>query len=773
MGIFELTMRDGIQLFSIDYNVLDDNKIKNKIKAIKLVIKSSFGGNKTYINQIMFYENTIQEITAMETSQSRNSFQQEINLPEDLSNSQISLEESNQKNLNINNKIKKINKNSGKNKKIDDNYNGNKIKKHNIIDFISETNSKASEITDNNRAKIREKENIKIEENNINFKKAKIKINNDDYSLEKNENEEIENTNIENYEGNKVLTTSEGFHNSYMEQKSISSKNEEENENYHNKKVQKLEKILKQKILKNDNINNNINRDEIFFQNYNQNKTQDYEENQLNKKNNFLRDDRNNNMNNFQNLTPIVKNSYYNVNRRNMNLYNNSERESNYEENSDKNNTIQKYFQINANTQGRFTDKGYNYLMEKKRYATPKMSDIYLNQNEKKLRNKTLQNFGKSKLNKTSIDGNRAYETLEYQLNDMEQHLQKMALNSDMILQKENNNNNSKIAREENDFNNNINLNRNNNPINNINNIQSNNSMMSNMTNNYLNDELRNQMNNTNNYQFINNNNEETKDINERIDNLEKNIFSIREELNNISSGLKLFLDKEYFLYNFKDTIKQICYNFFSEKMDNNQQRNNENLESNENEEQDYSQYNSDFNESKNNRNNPNISKKEKLGIEDRINKKIDEKLEYLCDNLKNQIFEKYLQPSIKEIENSMKQNIEDIKEKVDSMNYSNLNNINNEDMSKKYFNNDINGERDDKEENGEENFSSNNNYENSLRNNSNTSKVQKNKYEEINRLGVKLYGKLMEKEKKLRLLKQETTKLLNGKNIDNNFSNK
>ena len=201
--------------------------------------------------------------------------------------------------------------------------------------------------------------------------------------------------------------------------------------------------------------------------------------------------------------------------------------------------------------------------MEKKRYATPKMSDIYLNQNEKKLRNKTLQNFGKSKLNKTSIDGNRAYETLEYQLNDMEQHLQKMALNSDMILQKENNNNNSKIAREENDFNNNINLNRNNNPINNINNIQSNNSMMSNMTNNYLNDELRNQMNNTNNHQFINNNNEETKDINERIDNLEKNIFSIREELNNISSGLKLFLDKEYFLYNFKDTIKQICYNFF------------------------------------------------------------------------------------------------------------------------------------------------------------------------------------------------------------------
>ena len=48
----------------------------------------------------------------------------------------------------------------------------------------------------------------------------------------------------------------------------------------------------------------------------------------------------------------------------------------------------------------------------------------------------------------------------------------------------------------------------------------------------------------------------------------------------------------------------------------------------------------------------------------------------------------------------------------------------------------------------------------------------QRKKYEEINRLGEKLYGKLMEKEKKLNLLKQETTKLLNGKSMDNNDSN-
>ena len=68
---------------------------------------------------------------------------------------------------------------------------------------------------------------------------------------------------------------------------------------------------------------------------------------------------------------------------------------------------------------------------------------------------------------------------------------------------------------------------------------------------------------------------------------------------------------------------------------------------------------------------------------------------------------------------------------------------------------------------NGEEMIFSNNNYEGSL----NKKNMQRKKYEEINRLGEKLYDKLMEKEKKLKLLKQETTKLLNGKSMDNNNS--
>jgi hypothetical protein len=276
---------------------------------------------------------------------------------------------------------------------------------------------------------------------------------------------------------------------------------------------------------------------------------------------------------------------------------------------------------------------------------------------------------------------------------------------------------------------------------------------------------LYNNTNNNNNYftNYKNNNDsqygntyyrdrDESKEINERIDNLEKNIYEIKNEINNISSGIKLFLDKDYFLYNFKDSIKQICYDFFSEKINNeniNQTRN----ENNENEEQDNSQDNSEFSESKNLQNNNNIN--EKGEIEEKINKKIDEKLDYLCNNLKNQIFEKYLQPSINEIESSMKQNIEDIKKKVDTLNYSNENNTN-----------DINTNNTNEYINGEDMIYSN--YEGSI----DKKNKQRKKYEEINRLGEKLYDKLMEKEKKLKLLKQETTKLLNGKSMDNNYSN-
>ena len=637
------------------------------------------------------------------------------------------------------------------------------IKKHNIIDFISETNPKASD------KKFLTKEN----QNNTDYNKGqdqdiKIEENNIIYNGNKEQYDNINNNN--NEDENKMITSSEGFQNSYMDNidiKSSSRQNEEEYQNEkeknikntnlfynNNKKVQKLEKILKQKILKNDThphphphprMHKTINQDEIYFQNYNnQNLTQDYNMN---------------NVNNFPNFTPILKNNKnnYNLIRNVNNQIDLNERDNNnyFNEENNERNPIQKYFQINANTPGRFNMTGYDYLLNKKRPTTPKINEIYLNQNQKKLKNRTLQNFARNNLNKTDINSNKAYETLEYQLNDMEQHLQKMALNSDMIIPNFNNNNLSKSNRTQNNFQNKKQINNNTSVLSNATSYLNEERFNINNNNNYF----TNYKNNINDSQYVNNNTfykekekDEFNEINERIDNLEKNIFEIKNEINNISSGIKLFLDKEYFLYNFKDAIKQICYDFFSEKTENNE--NNENInqtrnENNTNEEQENSQYNSELSESKNLQNNNNS--KNKGGIEDKLNKKIDEKLEYLCDNLKNQIVEKYLQPSINEIENSMKQNIEDIKKKVDTMNYSNEIKSNN---TNEYIN-------------GEEMIFSNNNYEGSL----NKKNMQRKKYEEINRLGEKLYDKLMEKEKKLKLLKQETTKLLNGKSMDNNNS--
>ena len=51
-----------------------------------------------------------------------------------------------------------------------------------------------------------------------------------------------------------------------------------------------------------------------------------------------------------------------------------------------------------------------------------------------------------------------------------------------------------------------------------------------------------------------------------------------------------------------------------------------------------------------------------------------------------------------------------------------------------------------------------------------NSSKLRNEKFDEINRIGEKLYNKLVEKEKKLNLLKQEKTRFLNEGNGKGNI---
>ena len=78
-----------------------------------------------------------------------------------------------------------------------------------------------------------------------------------------------------------------------------------------------------------------------------------------------------------------------------------------------------------------------------------------------------------------------------------------------------------------------------------------------------------------------------------------------------------------------------------------------------------------------------------------------------------------------------MKKNIEQIQYEVDNMEKQNINNINElskEDLSYKLS----------------------------------TSKIRNQKFDEINKIGERLYNKLLEKEKKLKLLKKEKAKFLN-----------
>ena len=775
MGIFELEMRDGIQLFPIDYNVLDDISIKNRIKAIKIIIKSTYGENKTYINQIMFYENTAKEIISCnenendndnenELIQSKNeSYQKELNLPGDLSNSQISEEEKGQQ-IDIKNNFIRHNKNRKKSAEDD-------------------------EAKENNKS---DKENIKVEENN------NINRNEDSNKEINNEEGENEDNSGDDNEENKIISSSDelkepqvnNYKRRYIKNKermrqiekkqNLKKINNNNNYNYNtkSKKVRKIEKILKENILNNDY--KKMNQNETYMENLNHNRTQGFGEydDKYNSKYNNNKHRTINSFDDYPSLTPLIKKKYNNENN-----YNISNRNSNEEEN----NNIQQYFKISEPPAKHNSIYGYEYLINKKRPNTPNMREVKRNaipgQNKilDEYKNRTTMN-GFSHLSNVN-DNNNAYETLEMQLQDMEQYLKNMALNKDI----NSNSNYSKSNREEQGkenhyYNNDIYINNNF-----IDKKSKHQSFISNNSNNYKNNENYEPKDlNTNNINYNNNeelkynsdninmNNEDDSTVNRRIDNLEKNIFEIKNALSDISSNLKVFLDKETFLYNFKDSIKQICYDFFSSRINNfNNEENNiysdnngrinneiENENENENEDANNSQYSGEYTENKDNQN-------ENQNIEEKINKKIDEKLEYLCDNLQNQIFEKYLQPSINEIEKSMKQNIEDIKEKVDSINCTNISvkktNIADESqISNKYKNYDNSS------------YLKYKNYSQISNNdifNNNSSIIKKEKCEEINRLGEKLYKKLLEKEKKLKLLKQETNMLMSIKNSQNNIN--
>ena len=212
----------------------------------------------------------------------------------------------------------------------------------------------------------------------------------------------------------------------------------------------------------------------------------------------------------------------------------------------------------------------------------------------------------------------------------------------------------------------------------------------------------------------------QTNQIKQKLDYLEGNILEIKKSLQEISEGFAFCISQNY-INNFKEEILFICDEIYNEYYPNNNIKFNTSSEKNGNESLiSNSNYIS--------QNDINDNGKLEKELENQINQKLDEKL----GSLQNNIFDKYLKPTINKIGDSMKKNLEQIQVEVDNMDKMNIN----------------------------EN-SKNNEKENDLSYKLSTSKIRNEKFDEINKIGERLYNKLLEKEKKLKLLKQEKAKFL------------
>ena len=142
--------------------------------------------------------------------------------------------------------------------------------------------------------------------------------------------------------------------------------------------------------------------------------------------------------------------------------------------------------------------------------------------------------------------------------------------------------------------------------------------------------------------------------------------------------------------------------------------------------------------------------------FEARLNKKIEEKFDILANNIENQVYKDFLQPSINAIENRMKENLDEIKEKLSNLN--NNNNLNSQSENTRFI----------------DSYRMNRSIRSSMNDVGKSTQRRNDKFDEINKIGEKLYDKLVEKEKKLKDLKNETTNYLKKKlkNDEKRYSN-
>ena len=721
-------MRPGKQLFPLNYNnIINNNNIKNNIKAIKIIVRETYGGNRTYINQIMFYEQNAQQVNDLISGNELNKiYKNQKKLIQNYSNNQLNK----QFIINKNNSF-----NSGKKRNKNNQLNEQKKCTTNCTteEYIKQNNSQTNNI--NNKQNKNKKGNC-----NETFKDNKSFI-------EKEKGNEVKDD-IYNEEGEIIDIEGEGEGGQYNDVKSneylkeeendieeINNENEnnnEENQILNYKKVSGIKMQNKKKS--NDNIRLKIikNNKNYHKQSLEINLNENLTPNKYLKRVKSLTSGNNSNISNinFHNFGLILNNNSSTQNYSNIDNYNNNLNLLNYSNNKNFKNKTEnstKYNQYIKNINNEENNINDNY--------DEGISDIPLNSMQ--IGNDLPSNlFNKSKI----LINNNFKNNLEYEEQLQQQILDISDINKRMNKTYDNNeydnksklrpsfisNNQSnnlsilspKIENEENpneqnnyyneNYNNNINKynyfsERNNNNINlnnfNINNNISNNSQRFSIISNYDNNK-NNIMNN-----IMNNKN---KLIKEKLDYLEGNIIEIRNEINLISENISFLSSKEFIINNFKEQIIQICEEIYNEYYNND--KNNNSFITN----------SIITHQNKNN----------KLFLENKINSKLDEKL----GNIKNNLFDKFLQPAINEIGNSMKKNIEQIKTEVDSIGNTLY-------KQKDILKNSSSIIQNDEDENMEFKTSS---------------KLRNAKFDEINKIGENLYNKLIEKEKKLEQLKKE-----------------
>ena len=622
-------MRPGKQLFPLNYNNIINNKdIKYNIKAIKLVVRETYGGNRTYINQIMFFEQSAEEVKDLLCSNDLNKI---YKLNKKLLNNSSSNNNNTSKNINKRkkNNLKEKNK---KNKTFEEKQEESDIYK--TSDIKNGKENKEIEITPITKKPFRQiKTDIKNSGKNK-LKREKLEI-----SLNK------ENDKKDNLTPNKYLKRI----------KSLNKGNNTSNYSKHKNNIQFAKNFGFNLKDENSNAKQNLENNSLFNSSLNTNSRI----NSKNEKDNIMNsneyENENENTNNFENEEMI-------------------EEQQNINSSQFENNNSQ-YINGQNNTNNNFNNR------------------------------MNFENIEDNNLSNISENRQKMYRTHQ----NINYNQRPNIFFPNLINFKSNNNSNLPTEQNKNE----ISINSNNN------NFSQRYSMIT------INDNYNNMKK-----QKINN-------IKQKLDYLEGNILEIKKTLQEISQGFAFCASKEFIINNFRDQIISICEDIYNEYYPNNNYNINENDNDNNNTNTNYVENEQNGNESlmtnsnyisQNDINNNNQIEKD---LENQINQKLDEKL----GSLQNNIFDKYLKPTINKIGDSMNKYIEQIQLEVDNINDKpNINNMNT--ASKNDFGSKLS-----------------------------TSKIRNQKFDEINKIGERLYNKLKEKEKKLILLKQEKSKFLNEGN--------